>query len=52
LVLERGLLYKQSGHEDMEGNFQWASSNYPYGGDDASQEFDGDPERLFYLWEG
>jgi len=34
--LERGLVHGDSNQGDMEGNFQWALSNYPYGGDDTS----------------
>jgi len=55
--MERGLWRGHSGHQDMEGNFQWAKQqqinwlkdqdkddpdNYP-------QQFDGNPNSLFYL---
>ena len=48
--LERGLSQGGSNHEDMEGNFQWAQSSYPYSGNDTPQEFDGDVNNPFYLW--
>ena len=47
--LVKGLDGGQSGRDDMEGNFNWAQSNYPYSGPDAPQRFDGDPINLFYL---
>jgi len=47
--LEKGLVNSGSGHTDMEGNFNWAKNNYPYSGDDAPMQFDGDSSSLFYL---
>ena len=55
--LERALADSDSGHDDMEGNFDWASAEYLQhatwpGFDpvaDAPQEFDGDPTTLFYF---
>ena len=47
--LEKGIVNSGSGHTDMEGNFNWAKNNYPYTGDDAPMQFDGDTSNLFYL---
>ena len=47
--LNKGLVAGQSGHTDMEGNFQWAHDNYPKTGADEPQQFDGDTAKLFYL---
>ena len=47
--LNKGLVGGQSGHTDMEGNFQWAHDNYPKSGADEPQQFDGDTSTLFYL---
>ncbi|OLS32795.1 MAG: hypothetical protein HeimAB125_05320 [Candidatus Heimdallarchaeota archaeon AB_125] len=48
--LEAGLIYGGSGLEDMEGNFEWAYSNYPHKGkNDRPQEWDEDGINLFYL---
>jgi hypothetical protein len=47
--LEKGLVNSGSGHTDMEGNFNWAKNNYPYSGDDAPMQFDGNTGSLFYL---
>ena len=47
--LNQALDAGQSGHDDMEGNFTWAKSNYPYSGADAPMQFDGDTGDLFYL---
>ncbi|MBU2565620.1 MAG: pre-peptidase C-terminal domain-containing protein [Candidatus Thermoplasmatota archaeon] len=47
--LEKGIVNSGSGHTDMEGNFNWAKNNYPYTGDDAPMQFDGDTSSLFYL---
>jgi hypothetical protein len=48
--LERGLVAGESGSDDMEGNFDWGRSSYPYTtGVHVPQEFDGDPTGVFYL---
>ena len=48
--LDAGLLQAGSGHEDMEGNFDWAYSYYPHmGKNDRPQEWDEDGSNLFYL---
>jgi hypothetical protein len=47
--LNKGLRNGNSGSLDMEGNFDWVAANYPYRGNDAPQEFDGDGTNLFYL---
>jgi len=45
--LEAGL--EGQGFTDMESCYAWASAQYPYGGDDAPQEFDGNPATPFTL---
>ena len=48
--LDAGLLNAGSGHLDMEGNFDWAYSNYPHKAkNDHPQEWDEDTGNLFYL---
>ena len=47
--LEWGLVNGNSGCTDMEGNFDAALAEYPYGGGDTPQEFDGNTGELFYL---
>ena len=55
--MEKGLWCGQSGHQDMEGNFQWARAKQinwlkNHGHDNSNnyaQQFDGDPNSLFYL---
>jgi len=55
--MERGLWHGQSGHQDMEGNFQWAKqqqidwlkANGYDDPDNYAQQFDGNPNVLFYL---
>lgn len=55
--IQRGLYNGQSGHQDMEGNFRWARQKQinwlkDHGEDDPdnyAQQFDGDPNSLFYL---
>jgi hypothetical protein len=45
--LERGLVGR--GFTTAEEAFNWASANYPYGGNDAPQQFDGDIATPFNL---
>ncbi len=45
--LERGLVGQS--FTTAEEAFNWASARYPYGGNDAPQQFDGDPATPFNL---
>lgn len=45
--LERGLVGQS--FTTAEGAFTWASANYPYGGNDAPQQFDGDAANTFNM---
>jgi hypothetical protein len=45
--LERGL--SGQGYSTAEEAFNYASTNYPYGGNDAPQEFDGDAANSFNI---
>lgn len=50
--LNKGLRNGESGNPSnqyMEANFDWVITDYPYGGNDLPQEFDGDTGKLFYL---